>query len=948
MAINLTQEQQDAIGTNDTNLRIIACAGSGKTTTIARKIAYLLDPENKLDVRPENIIAFTYTEKAAAELKNKVLENVRRQKGLADMYIGTIHGWCLKALQENEYEYQKYNVLDEIKLQLFIDKNYDKIGMKEIYKLSNPDERMRRFVDTKRFVRIMEVIRESNLIGTLPPHIQQAKNKYEELLHAKNYFDFSMIVDKALEQLEHSNSNLHKHIQTTLKYLIIDEYQDVNPKQEKLIETLHKISNAKLTVVGDDDQNIYQWRGSNNKFIIDFDKKYSPCKKIEIVKNFRSSVGITTISDIFIRNNSERITKPIISANNQDFYKGQDILYNDYDNIDEENKGICDFIKNLIGVEFHEYPGSPARGLAYSDICILLRTWNKAENIVEELEKQGIPYITAGVNHLFDAVEIKAALGIFKYLNEHITKDEVLDLWSKLPFTNFPKNKIASAIDQLEPLKPQKIQEKYKSGINLSDKERAYNLQSIFWKFLEDAEVFEDSFIKDNDAQSKEKAEVIFFNLGKFSQVINDFEEINFNSSTASFHLFSFLSFINYAAQEYYPEGWINNPYKIPNAVQIMTIHQAKGLEFPVVFLPGLNRNYLPQKRKGGLNEWHYLDASLIENQNRYLGGVEDERRLLYVAMTRAQKFLLLSRAPDATNRLYQKPSEFIRELDASGVLFSNKKEAFANISRIESKPLEKVNGMTLDFTVLKDFFDCAYRFKLVSMFGFTYPLEQRMGLGKSFHNALMELHKRAKNGDQLNIEEIEDIARRQMYFPYIADSPKLKEPFEKMIKDNLIRYYNDNRATMKDIAFVEQDIQLRLDEGLLVTGRVDLIKKKTEANTYETTIIEFKSKEESQSKKLTDDQLKLYALGHRELTGEIANYLMTYIIGTDDPHSMVRSVLNPEDLEEIKNKIAESAAKIKTLEFCKCSHKNICNECFQNSLCPNRLVHNVKSHLKN
>lgn len=83
-----------------------------------------------------------------------------------------------------------------------------------------------------------------------------------------------------------------------------------------------------------------------------------------------------------------------------------------------------------------------------------------------------------------------------------------------------------------------------------------------------------------------------------------------------------------------------------------MTIHQAKGLEFPVVFIPGLNRNYLPQKKKGGLNEWHYLDASLIENQNRYLGGIEDERRLLYVAMTRAQKFLLLSRAPDATNRL--------------------------------------------------------------------------------------------------------------------------------------------------------------------------------------------------------------------------------------------------------------------------------------------------------
>ena len=213
MAINLTQEQSDAIRANDTNVRIIACAGSGKTTTIAYKIAYLLNPENMLNILPENIIAFTYTEKAAAELKNKVLEKVGPQKGLADMYIGTIHGWCLKALQENEYKYQKYNVLDEIKLQLFIDKYYDRIGMKEIHKLSNPNEVMRRFVDTKRFVRIMEVIRESNLTKNLPVHIQQAKNKYEQTLHAKNYFDFSMIVDKALEQLEDKHSNIYRYIQ---------------------------------------------------------------------------------------------------------------------------------------------------------------------------------------------------------------------------------------------------------------------------------------------------------------------------------------------------------------------------------------------------------------------------------------------------------------------------------------------------------------------------------------------------------------------------------------------------------------------------------------------------------------------------------------------------------------------------------------------------------------
>jgi DNA helicase-2/ATP-dependent DNA helicase PcrA len=949
MSVKLTDKQIEAIQSNDTNLRIIACAGSGKTTTIAHKIAFLLNAENNLDVEPENIIAFTYTEKAAAELKNKVLEEVGPQKGLADMYIGTIHGWCLKALQENEYKYQKYSVLDEIKLQLFVDKNYDKIGMKDICKLSSPNEVMRRFVDTKRFVRIMEVIRESNLTTTiLPENISRAKEKYDKALKDKNYFDFSMIVDKALEQLESNDSNLQKHIKAKLRYLIVDEYQDVNPKQERLIESLYKISNAKLTVVGDDDQNIYQWRGSNNKFIIEFDKKYQPCKNVEIVKNFRSSIGITDLSKTFINNNQDRINKTIISAESQDFIKGQDILYNEYDNIEEENIAICKFIEKLHGVEFKENKNSQGRGLAYSDFCILLRTWNKAESIVEELERKGIPYITAGVNHLFETPEVKASVAIFKYLNDHITsKGELKQLWLNLPFKNYSDSKLDYAINQLDEKKPKTKYGQNAVGGKLSDKDFAYNLQNIFWGFLEDAEIFEESFISREDENTFEKAELIFYNIGKFSQVINDFEEINFNSSIASFHLFSFLSFINYAAQEYYPEGWIDNPYKVPNAVQIMTIHQAKGLEFPVVFVPGLNRNYLPQKRRGGLTEWHYLDRSLIENQERYEGNIEDERRLLYVALTRAQKYLLLSRAPDANNRLYRKESEFVSELNKSKLLVSRKDEDFSTLTRIDPKPLEKVNGMTLDFTVLKDFFDCPYRFKLVSMFGFSYPLEQRMGLGKSFHNALMELHKRAKDGHLFTDDEINDIAERQMYFPYLANARQLRVPFEQMIKENLKKYYTDNRDELQYIIFVEQAIQLKLDEGLIVTGKVDLIKKSRGYNNFETTIIEFKSQEDSQSTRLTDDQLKLYALGHKVLTGEMADYLMTYIIGTKESRSKVPYKLKPQDLEEIEQKINDCAEKIRGLEFNKTCEKKTCENCLQSSLCSNRINLNIKSQLK-
>ncbi|HYC34729.1 MAG TPA: ATP-dependent DNA helicase, partial [Candidatus Paceibacterota bacterium] len=681
---------------------------------------------------------------------------------------------------------------------------------------------------------------------------------------------------------------------------------------------------------------------------IEFDKRYAPSTTIPLVKNYRSSNGITKIAETLINNNEKRLEKKMESDDSQIFVKGRDVIYNQYDDIDEENEAIAKFIQHLIGKEFKDDKGGTSRGLAYSDCCILLRTWKKAEGIVEILEKNDIPYVTAGVNHLFETAEVKAALGIFEYLNNYIEEDELAHLWHSLPFKNYDFSKLDKAIEILNGRRPKKRKNEAGEYIKLSDKDFAYNLQDIYWEFLESAEIFEDAFIDDSnekkEKKSKEKAEIIFFNLGKFSQVISDFEEINFNSSTASFHLFNFLSFITYAAQEYYPEGWINNPYKVPNAVQIMTIHQAKGLEFPAVFVPGLNRNYLPQKKKGGLSEWHFLEGSLIADHDRYIGDIEDERRLLYVAITRAQKFLLLSRAPDANNRLYQIQSPFIEELGKSRLLAQNKNEKFDYLSELESVPLDKIRSITLNFTILKDFFDCPYRFKLISMYNFSFPLNQRMGLGRSFHNSLMELHKRSKNGETIEPAQVDDIAERQMHFPYLADSDVLKPLLHKMLKDNLNGYFKEYGNSFADIVFVEQDIELKLEDEILITGRIDLIKKEKDNGQYETTIIEFKSDEETpHTRKVNEDQLKLYALGHRELTGEMANYIQTYVIGGKDPKENIRHYLTNEDLNIIQQKINNAAKKIRSQDFVKNEDKKICKDCYQNSLCHNRVRYGIK-----
>jgi len=935
--VDYSDNQKRAIETCNTNIRIIACAGSGKTSTMAAKVAYLLDYQNKLNLIPQNIIAFTYTNRAAAELQNKILSQVGDIRGMADMFIGTIHSWCLSALKDNVYEYQNFEVLDEIKLKLYVDKYYDSIGMTEITKLNDPNITLQRYVDSGIFTQIMDIIRESEPTNKLPTNILKAKSMYEKVLIEKHHFDFSMCMDKALECLD-KNQNLRDKIKINLKYLIVDEYQDINPIQEKIIRKLQEISSCYLIVVGDDDQNIFQWRGSNNEYIINFDKRFDKniVKSIPLDMNYRSSEGITKLAEKFISTNQNRIkAKQMFSNKTQTFERGKDILFNVYGGVEEENRSIVSYINNIQGVAFEE-PGEPPRGITYSDVVILLRTWQRAESIAATFDQMDIPYITAGVNQLFDVAEVSAAVNIYRYIHKGIDSKELIESWNIIPQQTINKDKLKQAIETIDQMTPEIAEGKKKWD---------YSLQDIYWEFLETAEINENSFMGNATPKQKEHAEIVLFNLGKFSQVINDFEEVNYNTMSPSYYLESFLNFIEYAAKDYYPEGWLSNDYKTPNAVQIMTIHQAKGLEFPAVIIPGLNRNYLPQKKHGGLNVWHFLDRALVQNQQRYepVDNTEDERRLLYVAMTRSQKYILMTRAPVGDNRLYQKESKFIAELNTAGVLRSNQDFSFfGNSPKLPPLPKQKIKNITLDFTTLKDYFECAYRFKLNSMYGFCFPLNPRMGLGKSLHNILMELHKKGKKGEVILLD---DIIERQTHFPYIGNYHQLEKEMKKVITKNVIEYYNQNKPSFENIVFVEQEIQYKIDNDILVLGRIDLIKKEKEFGKYETTIIDFKSKEDAQTANLTDDQLLLYALGHRELTGEKADYIMTYVIGGDEPQGKTPKVLNEPDLQKIQDKIKLAANKIRNLEFGVCNNPATCKNCYQNSLCVERVKLKIKNN---
>lgn len=908
-----TPEQLAAINSIDNNLQIIACAGSGKTQVISQRVVSIL--REKPEIKPQNIIAFTYTEKAAAELKSRILKLCKSElgeiKGLAEMYIGTIHSWCLKAIQDNIYEYQKFSVIDEIKQKLFIDKYFNEVGM--------ANAGLDRYKDTGRFITAISVLREARIIDgkEIPEEWLNAQSMYESKLLQYSFFDFTMILTEAIKNLR-DNSDFRNKIFKQLKYLIVDEYQDVNPIQEALIKEL-SFSGCNMCVVGDDDQTIYQWRGGDVRYIQQFTQRYKDVTYIKLEDNFRSTPGIVDAALKCITNNTLRLPK-IMKASGHQKFDISDIVYNQYDNVKDETQFIIDTIKKLRGTSFEDQLNAEPRGIDYSDFTVLLRTWKKAKDFMAAFAENNIPFIVGGVNELFQRPEIKAAKAIYEYLDEQI-EDDTLKLYWESVSTNIDNKKLNDAIKYLNKKKP-----------SPHTFYSTFSIQDIFWNFIEKANLREEIFADPNHAGfiGNEVNEVVFYNLGMFSQMINDFETIHFKDNPIR-KLKRFLNFLNYSADGYYPEGWLNNSFKVPNAVQIMTIFQSKGLEFPVVFIPGLNKNYLPLKKPSGFQavSTKLIQSFPIENVERYLSNEEDERRLMYVAITRSQKYLFISRANE--NRLLHKESPFAKEISNSDFVITALNPIFSNSPKLTPYPKSESGAIQLNFSVLKAFFDCPYKFKLISLYGFCQAITERMGYGNSIHNILMELHRNYLDGQPISNNDIENLVNKHVHIPYATEITL--ENIKKAANQVTSTYLDENFSEFKNIEFAEKEIQIDLGSGIMVNGRMDLIKKKDLGGTVVTTIVDFKSAKEAQKENITMEQLSLYALGYRELSGKTADFLQIFNLD-EDGHSKKTQQLDNNQLESIKTKIVDSANRIRENRLEKTCISTACNSCFHKQLC--------------
>lgn len=428
--MSLTEAQLEAVGRREGNLQLIACAGSGKTEVVARHIAGLLTPVEAggAGLLPRNIIAFTFTEKAAAELRQRTIERsteaMSEMVGAAEMYIGTIHGFCLELLRSEVPQFLKYEVLNETQQTLFVDRSSARCGLTATSTLQG--RQLRRYIDTRVYIDALGLLREAQVDRAI---IQQASiadglDSYCALLHEKGYLDYSSILQEAVRALT-SDAALRERLAERVRVVIVDEYQDVNPIQEQLISVLHALG-AAVRVVGDDDQTIYQWRGSDARNILTFEVRYG-ADSLRLEDNFRSSPGITDVARLVIEKNPVRLAKTMRSADRQ-VYETGDIVALQFSSPDEEAEYIARTCRALHGTMIREEEGE--RAISWSDMAVLIRITSMAQPIRSALESEDIPVVSVGMGSLFDTPEAEAARQLFYLMAGQADVAGVVAAWT--------------------------------------------------------------------------------------------------------------------------------------------------------------------------------------------------------------------------------------------------------------------------------------------------------------------------------------------------------------------------------------------------------------------------------------------------------------------------------------------------------------------------------------
>lgn len=628
---NMNKEQSEAVRTTEGPLLIMAGAGSGKTRVLTHRIAYLLDEK---DVSPYNILAITFTNKAAKEMKERVEQLVGEEAQV--IWMSTSHSMCVRILRRDA---------DRIGIErnfTIIDPTDQKSVIKDVLKNEN--------IDSKRFEPRMFIGAISNLkneLKTPEDAINEANDfhsqmvatvysGYQRQLTRNEALDFDDLIMKTIQLFERIPDAL-EYYQNKFQYIHVDEYQDTNKAQYTLVKLLaSKFKN--LCVVGDSDQSIYGWRGADIQNILSFEEDYPDAKTIFLEQNYRSTKTILTAANEVIKHNSERKPKGLWTANTG----GEKIKY--YEAMTERDE--AEYV-------VREIMKHRKAGKDYSDMAILYRTNAQSRVLEETFMKSNLPYTMVGGQKFYDRKEIKDLLSYLRVVansNDEISLQRIINVpkrgigpSSVEKIQRYANDNNISMFDALAEVDfiglSKKVTQEcikfYELIQNLIKEQEFLEVSEIVVEIL-DKSGYRDMLEREQTLESRSRLE----NIDEFMSVPKDYEE---NTPLEEQSLINFLTDLSLVADI--------DEAQIESGVTLMTMHSAKGLEFPIVFLMGMEESLFPHIRAIKSDDDHEM---------------EEERRICYVAITRAEEVLYITHA--TSRMLYGRsqsnmPSRFLREI---------------------------------------------------------------------------------------------------------------------------------------------------------------------------------------------------------------------------------------------------------------------------------------------
>jgi DNA helicase-2/ATP-dependent DNA helicase PcrA len=630
----LNPEQKEAVLHKEGPLLILAGAGSGKTNTMTHRIVHLI---RQGGVSPYEILAVTFTNKAAKEMRDRVEALIGEAQG---MWILTFHSACLRILRmyADRLGYSKdFVVYDPADQKTILRNSIKELGVDD--KKYTPEYFLSIISDCKEKGITPAEFAEENAGNPRGKIAAEIFNAYEKKLKSNQAMDFDDLLLQTVRLFEQDEEVLNR-FQQRFRYIMVDEYQDTNYMQYRFIRLLAQAHNN-ICVVGDDDQCIYQWRGADINNILDFEKDFRGAKVIKLERNYRSCGNILSAAHSVIRNNQGRKPKKLWTEKGE----GEKVRYFRAEDDKDEARYIASEVDRLC-----------SRGRNYSDFAVLYRTNAQSRLFEEAFRARGIPYrILAGFRY-YDRKEVKDMVAYMRLVQnpaddlslERIINEPKRGIGQK----TLEKLKVLAAVQNrslFEILKDAEIMQ----GLTGKTGESLFRMAEIISKLSEEQDNLKISDIYDTllvrtgylqalERQNTVEAKTRIENLLEFKSVIYDYEKGKEDAGEQG-SLSEFMESIALMAE-------VDNLDPEENAVVMMTLHSAKGLEFPVVFMTGMEDGLFPS--------WRSYERG---------DGVEEERRLCYVGMTRAKEKLYLTSAGIRTiygKSDYTRESMFLREID--------------------------------------------------------------------------------------------------------------------------------------------------------------------------------------------------------------------------------------------------------------------------------------------